>query len=49
MIVLMLIALTYYRLPWRQLPDAGPRTDAPAADRVDRQYRRRSRQARRLR
>ncbi len=27
-IVLALIALTYYRLPWRRLPDAGPEIEA---------------------
>jgi alpha-1,6-mannosyltransferase len=30
-IVLTLIALTYYRLPWRKLPDPG---DAPAPPEV---------------
>jgi alpha-1,6-mannosyltransferase len=30
MIVLILIGLTYYRLPWRKLPDAGvPQAQAP--------------------
>ena len=27
MIVLLLIAITYYRLPWRKLPDPGPARD----------------------
>jgi alpha-1,6-mannosyltransferase len=26
-IVLLLIAITYYRLPWRKMPDAGPERD----------------------
>ena len=29
-IVLILIGLTYYRLPWRKLPDAGARAGARA-------------------
>jgi alpha-1,6-mannosyltransferase len=26
-IVALLIAITYYRLPWRKLPDPGPELD----------------------
>ena len=33
MIVLILIGLTYYRLPWRKLPDAGVPQAASASDR----------------
>ena len=41
-IVLLLIALTYYRLPWRRLPDAGPEEEgalAPAPGALSRHYR----------
>ena len=31
LIVLLLIGLTYYRLPWRKLPDAGPEPEPDAA------------------
>jgi len=40
-IVLILIGLTYYRLPWRKLPDAGGARVAPPPS-SNRQYRRRS-------
>jgi alpha-1,6-mannosyltransferase len=34
-IVALLILMTYYRLPWRKLPDAGPELDvAPATEPV---------------
>jgi alpha-1,6-mannosyltransferase len=31
LIVLILMGVTYYRLPWRKLPDAGPRPPEPDA------------------
>ncbi len=34
-IVLVLMAMTYYRLPWRKLPDPGPEHDvAPVAEAI---------------
>jgi alpha-1,6-mannosyltransferase len=34
-IVLLLIALTYYRLPWRRMPEAGPESAEPEAPPVE--------------
>ena len=50
-IVLLLIAMTYYRLPWRKLPDPASSTrPAPSPIPSSRRYRRpHDRQARRLR
>ena len=39
-IVLILIGLTYYRLPWRKLPDAGEPQAPAASESSNRQYRR---------